>query len=40
VSDDMVERARRFDRVATQRVGALNDRFLAAGRQRPAVAPQ
>jgi hypothetical protein len=29
VSDDMVEQVRRFDRVATQRAGALNDRFLA-----------
>lgn len=33
MTDAMVEQVRRFNRVVTQRVGALNDRFL--GRARP-----
>src|SRR5215212_5383730 len=33
MEDVMVERVRRFNRAVTQRVGALNDRFLA--RDRP-----
>src|SRR5437763_16406731 len=33
MADSMVEQVRRFNRVVTERVGALNDRFL--GRPRP-----
>ena len=33
MADVMVEQVRRFNRVVTERVGALNDRFL--GRPRP-----
>src|SRR5438270_6332692 len=33
MADAMVEQVRRFNRVVTERVGALNDRFL--GRPRP-----
>ena len=33
MSEEMVEQVRRFNRVVTERVGALNDRFL--GRARP-----
>lgn len=32
MSDAMVEQARRFNRIVTERVGALNDRFLGRGR--------
>ena len=31
MSDAMVDQVRRFNRIVTERVGALNDRFLGAG---------